>query len=447
MFVGFTRALDGGGKYAVSKIEADGRLTPLFEANISGGRVSVDEDGNFYLGGGKKVQKLNRQGHPVPGFTTWPLPDLGPVPTNYEGSVMLTKDIIWDFGHYGFLGRYNRDGKPQPGVLGQWMHVLGWIGQIADAPDDTYYIKSNEALYHVKIQDDKIKLLHRFGAVPGMNALMLTANGYIGIGNDRHAGLLWFDFDAKEGSSPPLYGDWPGPIAQGYTQGDMAFSYVLNPPWHLREYKPQTKGIGLRRYIPVATGSERSFDEGRMRGQFDGDIIAATQVGDSILVIDAAKNQLLRAAVDKAGQLTPVQSTLPGDARLSSLAALGNTLFVCAGSALQAFEVTADAALKPLWQMQNFGTGADKTLGGTLHVAASGKQMLLSDTTRQRVLLFSFGDNLQQAPQLVSQWGQTDTRGEETAHFDTPTLVALNGSKAAVYDEQNQRVVKLQIRG
>jgi hypothetical protein len=72
--------------------------------------------------------------------------------------------------------------------------------------------------------------------------------------------------------------------------------------------------------------------------------------------------------------------------------------------------------------------------------------MLLADTTRQRVLLFSFGENLQQAPQLVSQFGQTDMAGEDTTHFNSPTFVAINGSKAAVYDEQNQRVVKLQIR-
>jgi hypothetical protein len=203
--------------------------------------------------------------------------------------------------------------------------------------------------------------LRRFGGVPGMNALMLTGNGYIGTGNDRHSGLMWFDFDAKDGSAAPLYGDWPGPIAQGFAQGDMAFSYVLNPPWHLREYKPQTKGIKLRRYIPVSAGNERSHDEGKTAGNFDGDIIAATQIGDTVFVVDAAKNQLLRAAAEKAGQLTPVQSTLHGDAKLSSLAALGNTLLVCVGSTLQAFE-TADGALKPLWQMKDFGTGADKPL-------------------------------------------------------------------------------------
>jgi hypothetical protein len=69
----------------------------------------------------------------VPGFTAWALPDLGAVPTDYEGAVMLTKDMMWDFGHYGFVGRYGRDGKPQPGVLGSGCTCSAGSGRLSMA--------------------------------------------------------------------------------------------------------------------------------------------------------------------------------------------------------------------------------------------------------------------------------------------------------------------------
>ncbi len=46
----------------------------------------------------------------------------------------------------------------------------------------------------------------------------------------------------------------------------------------------------------------------------------------------------------------------------------------------------------------------------------------------------------------MAQFGQTDAAGGDTVHLNRPTLVALNGSRAAVYDSLNVRVIKLRLR-
>jgi hypothetical protein len=447
VFAGYTSSSVGQGTYAVLKIEADGKLTPLFEAATKGGRLSVDEDGHFFIGGNKQVNKYTRAGQPAPNFTSWAIPSLGPVPTEYIGAVMLTRNSVWDFGHYGFVGRYTREGKPQPGALTQWAHLLSWIGQIAEAPDGNFYLKSNEALYLAKVEDDKIKLLQRFGALPEVNALMLSSNGYIATGNDLHSGLLWFDFDAKSGAAAPLRGDWPGPLAQGYIEGEAAFTYAMHPGWIVRGYTPKPKGIVLRRYIATPSGGERNYDEGQARGEFEGDIISVAKAGDFVFAIDREKNQLVRGAASKPGNLSPLQNAPDfGADKLNSLATVGaNTLLSCAGNTLSAWEANVDGSVKPLWKMQNFGEGAEQKFGNILHVSASGNRILIADSQRHRALLFALGEDIARAPQLVAQFGQTDKTGDGVTHLNAPTFVALNGSRAAIYDSINHRIVKLRL--
>ena len=127
VYLGYTTSWEGARTYSVFEVRADGSLSLLFTKNVGGGRVSVDEAGDFYLGGNGQVQKVNARGEPVSSFTPIGLPSLGPVASSLEGTVMLTRDALWDMGHYGFVGRFTRAMKPSPGVVVQWEQRLGWI--------------------------------------------------------------------------------------------------------------------------------------------------------------------------------------------------------------------------------------------------------------------------------------------------------------------------------
>ena len=110
---------------------------------------------------------------------------------------------------------------------------------------------------------------------------------------------------------------------------------------------------------------------------------------------------------------------------------------------IRAYEVSPDGTLT---QRYSFVGNGDDGLGNEVYLATSGNRLLVSDAERQRVRLYSFDKGIDAQPVFVSQFGETDKAGDDEAHLDKPTLCALNGDRAAVYDAQNERVVKLRVR-
>ncbi|MBI4023824.1 MAG: hypothetical protein HY360_02520 [Verrucomicrobia bacterium] len=430
--------------YSVFEVCADGSLSPLFTKNVKGGRVSVDEAGNFYLGGDSKVQKFNPRGEPLDSFSPVALPGLGAVPTFYRGTVMLTRGALWDMGHYGFVGRFTRAMKPAPGAVVQWAHALGWVAQIADAPNDAYYIKSTDALYVARLEEEKLTLVRRFGALPQAHCLVLTANGYIGADGPMYAGMLWFDFDRKQPDAAPVRAEFPAPLTQGFAEGDSVLAYGIEPNHLPRDYNPPARGIRLLKFAPEPFVSGGNLATGEATGQFDGQLTAVAHVGNFYFAIDGQHQRLARAPEGKPCELVEVEvKTAP----LTSLARFGqDRLLLGSGGGVRAFRVDADGALKPTWQMDRFGSGPAQAFGGEVYVAASGTQMLMADTRRHRVLLFGFGEQPDQPPAFVSQFGETDQAGDEAGRLSSPRWASISGAKAVVYDADNQRVVKLRIR-
>jgi len=78
--------------------------------------------------------------------------------------------------------------------------------------------------------------------------------------------------------------------------------------------------------------------------------------------------------------------------------------------------------------------------GAELHLAVSGDWLLVSDTMRHRVLWLDWTRR-----KFVAQFGVTDKPGDDATHLDTPTFVALQGSRAVVADSGNQRLMKLEV--
>jgi hypothetical protein len=441
----------GGSSYAVFQVRGT-TLVPLFEktSGVKSNRVAVDEDGNLYLVVDGSVQKVNTKGEPVAGFT--PAATL----SGYLGSLMLTAGALWTTtGSNGVLARFTRQVKPNPGAVTSFAQAIRQVAHIADGPDGTYYIKSNEALYAARLEEGALKLLRRFGSSPAVSCLLVTPTGYVGVGSDATATMLWFDFENDQPSAPPVRAESPAPASQGIPQGESAVLAYLDGESATVAFLAPPRGL-----VFLKCGAEPFVEGDNIRnqacnmglrlaaGEFDGHISAVTRVRDFYFAVDREGNRLCRAPAAEPCKLVPVQRTpLRPGARVTSVSALGaNTLLLSEEATVRAYEVAANGAVKPLWQFNTFGKGPDEALGKELHLATSGSQMLVADTQRHRLLLFSFGEAINQPPRFLSQYGQTDKAGDDGRHLGSPTLVSLSGGKAAVFDSANQRVVKLWIR-
>jgi len=442
VYVGFNvaSAVDGNytrDGYSIMAVAEDGKLRSVFHTAENGGRFSVDETGNVFLGTNGQVRKLTSSWQPAPEFTPVALPGLGAVPTNYTGAVLLTKDALWDVGHYGFLGRFTREMRPIPGVVAQWEQALSFVAQIADAPDDAVYIKSDDALYVATVRDERLQLLRRYGSLPVVYNLTLTPAGYVGVGND--ARMLWFDFATDACAAAPLRCEFFGPMAQGVVDGPVgACCYVLNPGYFTRDYSPTPTGIAWARFKAEPRISGGNQYEVLSSGVFPGRVDAVTQVGGWYFALDGLHARLAQAPAAAPCKLTPLDVPLPADP--SALATLANRyLLIATGNRICAFTVTGSGALTPAWTLTD-------DLGTELYVAASGNTMLVADTRRHRVRLYALTDNMEAPPACVAQYGETDCAGDDLAHLDHPTLLSLYATRAVVYDAGNQRVVKLLLR-
>lgn len=430
-------ALYSSGLYAkdahdFSEILPDGTLRALFD-DIPFGRVSADEDGAFYLSGviqGKGgVHKVDREGRDLPAFPPAPRPALAP-PYGWEGKLMLTKNAIWDAGNNGFVGRFTRDLKLDPGAVVSCQYTLRCVAQIVDAPNGRLYIKSHDALYLAAYENGQLKLLKRFGSLPLVQMLMVTRNGYIGIGNPENPGMMWFDFGADDPAQPPLRTDWAeytGPTCQGYL--DRGLGMVAFAP------DPRDTGkILLGWYRPEPYSDTAPAGVG-VSGAWSRPLAAAARAGAYVFACDRQNRRLLRAPLGAPFKLEEAGGYTP-----SSLAALGSNLLVMANAnRLEAFVVEADGTLKRCWELR-------RDFGQELYVATSANLLWVADTRRHRALLFACATMLEQPPVFAAQFGETDQPGDSLDRLQAPTLVSLCEGKAVVYDSGNQRVVKLRIR-
>ncbi len=419
------------------------------------GRFAFDEDGNIYCGE-NRIQKIDPDGKPAPDFTSIPLPGTGELAytmaTVYRGNVMLTKDALWLSVSPGFLGKFSRTMQPNPGLVAQGNFALCCTTQIIDGPDASYYLQSDDALYQARLVNNQLTLLERFGSLPHLDSLALSPSGYIGTGNNMiTSGMLWFPFDSNDPAAPPIRAEGPGPIAQGFVNGypDHAvgmLSCSYDDPNLPGDYSPRPSELCLRKFLPDSPIIDFWPTPHNKYGRctYAGKIVALTQVDDTLFALDADKNCIVGANL-KQFEFAPVEGLLPPAGKLTSLAAVGrHTLLVADGQTIHAYNINGGAIVGQ-WNMNRFGASADRQFGTQLYLAYSSGHLLVADTQRHRVLLFSCGENAAKPPTFLAQLGETDTAGDDAKHFSSPTLISASRQRAVVYDSANQRVVKLVI--
>lgn len=443
-------ALPGSG-YTVHRVSPEATLSPLFSVQAAG-FFSVDERGDFYLGSGEQVIKVDASGNPVADFRQAVPPKLGSTATSLRGQVLLTQGAIWDGGAYGYLARMDRQYRGYPGFVTSRELPLDNFTQVVDLPGrpDHYYLMSSDALYEAAVQEGKLQLLRRFGSLPDATALVLTRQGYVGIGN-QGIGMMWFNFDSRDAAAAPMKTDWV-PLGQGWYDGGNAMFFYRN--W--------SNKVLLTRHRAEPLLDLESFEYPATDGEVHP--LAATRVGPHVFAIEkdgetrprilpgetpviggmARPQVLLRAAhntMTRFATVGPIADWLPGPA--DSLANIsGKALLVAGAGKLVALEPDAQGKPARLWELSG---PPGSTFGDELYVATSGRLLLVADSARHRVTLFQLAENPDEPPTYEAQYGSTDEPGTAGDRLNHPTLVSVEGSKAVIFDSANQRVLKLRV--
>jgi len=368
-------------------------------------------------------------------------------PTQFRGVVSVAGDAVWDAAWYGFLARFDRNGKTAPGKVASWDIRIPSVTQIVDvrgsldllapkgvavAMDPLLLSTSLPGNAYFANWDDQAGVLQldkRYGSLPELGNIHLSPDGWV------NAGGLWWRFDDAANAAPRFAnhtaatspGAWRGEWISAMTTGERTIPVVGRPAFG-RESAQSSQDA------PAPFTQVKGF--------------AVAKSGDPAktpaYATDGKTNKIWRTTMEPRlwaprkewKELAANSITAPGD-----IAVLDDgSLIVVDGPSIVRLEVSGDA-LRETARLTQWGQGTGEKFGQTLRLTADGKRLLVSDTDRQRVLLF---DAASFKP--LAAFGATDQAGSGANQFDHPGSVALSGERAIVADVNNQRIVKLRVK-
>lgn len=445
-------------------------LTPAFTVPGEGPEsLVVDSARQRIYVGGQVVRDADRYRPGVMGlqlvgdtvtseFVTAGIP-LPATPSWFTGRVSLAGDALWDVsGPYGFVARMSLRFQRAPGIVARWRHELDQTTQIIDVGGGTSAPGRPEPLVVATTVPDacylaewdarnnEFRLTRRFGSLPDVRSLGLSAEGWVTVGTAHTQ--LWWQWD-DEAAAPPRMADMSVGVTGGFFRGDRFFAFgAVNDLSELARHA----ALPLV-FSPTRFGINAAFRP--TRRQPLGPITRPSGVGvlappdkstGTLYVVDGGTKAMYRLSIslgnfrldsDRIETLVLIGDALRAPTDVVTL--IDGRLFV-ADEGRVLFLRPRDAGLGVEWAWDN-SDGPGGAVGQRLHLAAHGSWLLVSDTDRHRVLWVDW-----QQRKVLAQFGETDTAGDDPTHLKGPTLVALATTRAVVADAGNQRVLKLDLR-
>ncbi|MFP4056821.1 MAG: hypothetical protein ACLF0G_08125 [Candidatus Brocadiia bacterium] len=379
------------------------------------------------------------------------------LPTQFRGRVSLAAGAIWDAAWYGFLARFDLQGRGEPGRVVEWHHELDHPTQVlglwdrrgrapgsADPlliatpmPDACYYALWDRA-------GRELRLVRRIGALPVISSLGLSQDGWVTASTARTQ--LWWKWD-DPADAPPRKTDIHLALTPLVFQGERAFAIAAQ--YHLANLgrRPLKQTIFSRR--PGGRNEARRVGRDVPLERPAG-LAVGTQPGEphaDLFVTDAQSRKVWRKGFSMRNLQPRGEEWQPLDlagvelAAPTDVAALtdGRLLLADAGRVL--LLEPRGQAYRPAWVFERWGEGEAQRFGERIRFALSGPWMLVADTERHRLVWFDWTRR-----RVLAQLGTTDVAGDSPRRLDGPTLVALEGSRAVVADAGNQRILKLRLQ-
>ena len=435
------------------------RDTLLEVAGVTPSGLAVSSDGeSFFLGGNfglyiganqhqpnaSEIVHLNWEGKELWRRVCLETPA---EPTQFRGVVSAAGGAVWDTAWYGFLARFDRDGRSAPGKIASWDMRIPYVTQVVDVRssmgllagrgvaetlDLLLLAQTSPEQAYLAVWDDEaasLTLDRRYGSLPEAGNIALSADGWVTVGG------LWWRFD-DAANAAPTFANNPGVCSSGAWRDDWVCSLKLGD----RAIPCTARPAFGRGAAAHDHGSPAPFSKVR------GFAVAPAAGGRERLAYatEASTNRIWRSIMEPRTwsprkdwkQLVCESVAAPGD-----IAVLGDgSLVVVDGGSIVKLGIDGDTLVEKA-RLSQWGDKAGESFGKTLRLAADGGHILVADTDRHRVVLV---DAASLRP--TAQCGVTDSAGASGTDFSSPGAVALAGDRAVVVDAGNQRIIKLNLR-
>jgi len=407
------------------------------------------KDGTLYVGGNFgtfvggvthssvfSILAVDRTGLPAANGFAMSCMKTPATPTQFRGVLSLASGALWDAAWYGFLARFDLNGRGAPGRIVEWHHELDYPTQVlglSDGEDDPLLIGTSmpDAVYLAvwKGVEQELQLVRRLGALPVISSLGLTEDGHVTVGTARTQ--LWWRW-ADPSWAPPRKTDIHLSVTPLFFKGEEALGIACQ--YHLRN-----KGK-LPLMTTVFTRRPGGRNESRRIGSPPpmqepvglGVLAPPGKSAGTVYVTDAVTKKLWRNTVS-------IGNFHMDNAKWAPLAVEGGlTAPTDVAALLDGRLLVADAGRILVLEPKGESLSVQRTIEGFgTHVrfAVDGAWMLVSDTDRHRVVWLDWTRG-----EVLGQFGGL---GSGPQQLWSPTFVALRGTRAVVADAGNQRVLKV----
>jgi hypothetical protein len=429
------------------------KITPRFEIpgrSIEG--LAWDQTRSILYAGGilfrdqkfaPSITAVDLAGNPI--NNTFPV-SVVPTPaqaTSFRGRVSRAAGALWDAGHYGYLARMDLNARGAPGIVARWMHAIDEPAQVlaVDNTESSPLIVTctvADAVYLATWDDvnNSFTLRRRFGALPVIASVGLSADGWVTVGTAFSQ--LWWRWNDGPSAVPRMV-DMSVATTGGFWEHDQfcALGGIKDLAETLK--KPPTSLV----FSLHGSETQRPMHGNPVPIQQPIGLAVQTVPKPLLFVTDAATHKLWRvslslpqfAPLDEAWQPVTISGVMLDSP--TDVVALDDGSLLIADRARVLQLVPNAGGFKPAWQWPS--GNAEKT-GAKLRIASDDTSLLISDEERQRVLWLDLKTRTVRA-----QFGATDERGDDLAHLNAPRQIAFCGDHAVVADTGNQRLLKLRL--
>ena len=356
------------------------------------------------------------------------------------------------FGHawHGTIRRFDADLEPDPGVVlgGASGSFIGHLDQNSELSNGRGMAFLRTNLYAVSgfggtlqllqwlPEKRQMQIVRRIGAVPFCS----------GLGLDRN-GRVWWHFGAWNWSDKP-----DTPIVQG-----------INSPEELGQ------AVMLENDNMVAPAwmwGKPAFYSGPLKDEIKTDRIesgCALMHGLAASAVYKNKDKQILLVIDKSGKgvsfnispegkyqseagpvllktATPVKEWTTLAFKEQGQSGPGTLLGAADGAVI---EFSADGNdWKETRRWSEWETNAAGRFGGKIYISLDAGSLWVSDSDRQRVLVFNAGA----AGKPIASFGTDDKAGSDSGSICNPQMIAARGGRAVVHDAGNQRLVELRLK-
>lgn len=354
------------------------------------------------------------------------------------------------FGHtwHSTIKRFDADLDPAPGV------VLGgasgsFIGFLPENPEiingrsmvklreNVYAIGGIEGVIHLLYYDkaqQRMQLVRRIGSLTDCPTLAINERGIIWA-----AGGIW---------------SWDGlpdtPMPEGDRAGQTMSQMTIMPNGYAvcysNRYGKPAVSFGPYLQNGMTRVSVKGIDTKKLAAPLAKNYPAAAVIKFKnrlclMMVSDKGQGRALR--ISDRGQFygdmgaIAIAYSKPVKQATSLAKVDDNTMLLAADGAVLTLKLEGDS-FKETDRVTQWGKGAANHFGTAITITADGNRLWVSDTARQRVLVFDLASR-----KLLASWGRTDRSGDSIDLLDNPLAIAANGDRCVLFDSANQRLVRL----